>query len=622
MYRDIALGPGSLWEWHLPRSSYYLDILLYFLMRAIGGDIHQGLALFAATQACLVVAGAQYALRAVYPQFSICLGAMLSALFLAVVHGEPSICSWLLGNMAHVLTFAAVLWGLGLFLRRIEGRRTLWPLILLVVITTWCDFVFVLWFVLPACAVMGVDMLIDRENRRPRLLLGAVLCAAVASGRVGDMLTRSYPAARLGSFKPHALWEYLANLAGRITTNVVPQAPLLALLWCAGFVALLFFTGCLYGEGRKRKGQRYLQARFAFFLLWSVLFNLIVMASYSMDATYYYLMFFYLPIFLGFPLAVGGMAEYSLRTGRNGPLFERYLAAVGAVGCVCLLVLYVGLDVGQRRGPLYPPLAECFDRLAASPGAAGALLSSYWNSHDRFFSHQAAFRVGHADGDFQAYTVNANPCRRPSVYDAVLVSPAATRVIFDETLVRQVNGDPDEIFACGPAAGKYAIWVYRNGAREMTPAAMLFDGNRVAPEFAKDDVVLWEGRHRFADGLTLTRVTTAERWYERWCVLEFADSPQALPGKEFGVSFIGDESPGHRRKVASWLTRSPDSLLAPLYRLFLHNKRVTGSETIVHALPDGGSALFFTIPARHSKDWPLFEVIADGERFMLNQPEH
>ena len=606
IYLDLFVKHRPWALWALPGAAQYVEMGMYFVLRALFGDVHGVMAAHGALVAVMAAASAAWAVApALQTEKAKQLAWVVSPL-LAFVYPFAYADFYLTSKLAHGQTVSAAFFGFGIFLRYIQrpfSRSQLLLVALFLVGMVASDKLFVLWMLIPAGALtLWLLWKGEMPFLRSVVWLGLTGVSFVLAKLINIWL-RNFPV-HYDPFAPgffrffKSFWSMLVSYFQWATSS-----------WWTACWFVLGVWGLVQALRSSHKPTRHAGLLF----LLAIVLSLMGIAVAGVDSPSYVFMGIYLVFSIGLLLLAQAVAKW---LGGQA----KWVAAATALGIVALL----WAKLPQKLPPYYPELVRVVDDIAREKGLTDAL-SGYWESRLITILSKEGVEVAPLEGRGLRYI--------PSYFSRVVIKDKYQLLIgrtgpyfenIDRDMEIRANGQPDKIVLIPgpfddlavPASG-FEVLVYEKGAHHPTEAETMIDGKRLIPERSTGDRVQWQGNQPLSNGLTLTEVRTVVRDKRHMALLLFAEPLQSIQGKTLVIEAVGDKTPKHKWSVVKRMSPGGNELLDSVYALFLPDRVLKITADNSGALPDGGSFAWVAMPNWNSKEWRALFVKDDKQRFRI-----
>ena len=606
IYLDLFVKNRPWALWGLPGAAQYVETAMYFLLRAVSGNLDNAMAAHGALVAVMVAASAAWAVIPALPTEKAKLLAWVFSPLLAFVYPFAFADFYLTTKLAHGQTVSAAFFGLGIFLRYIQrpfSRTTLLLVTLFLLSMVASDKLFILWMLIPA----GIFTLLLLWKAELPFLRGiGWLCITGLSlllGKALNLWIRNYPT-HYNPFDPGfsrfftSLWSMLLSYFQWTTES-----------WWVVCWFVLGMWGLVRALRSPHKPARHCGT---LFLLASMLTFCGVAVSGVASPSYAF-MGMYLFFSIGLLLLATPVAQFM---GNRVPL----LAMATALGIAALL----WVKLPQKLPPYYPELVRAVDAIAKEKGLTAGV-AGHWEARMISILSKEGVECAPLEGRGIRYvTFNYS---RALIKDNYQLFVARDEPLFenvDRDMEIRANGQPDNIIHVpGPFPGwvhptsGFTILVYENGAHHPTEGEVMLNGKQLLPDWAKGDQVHWQGSHTLSNGITLQEVRTVTRPKRHMALLLFKEPLQDIQGKTLVIEAVGDKAPKHKWSMAQRMSTGGNEWLDSLYALFLPSRELKITTENSEALPGGGSFAWVAMPNWNSKEWRVLFVTDDKERLRI-----
>ena len=593
LFRDLILEGGLMANWTFPMPAYWPDLGLYFLIRALTGDVSVAMAAYAAAQVTLLALALLYCVwpavtagtKAATPVF-----AALAAMGIAMGHGFEF--QALRTPAMHGFTIVAVVFCMGLLLRLAApgyGRAHMAAFFLAVGIGYASDGIFLIWFVIPA--IVFLVFLVWRRGfpkRQAALHITCILLACLAGALCNTAFkppTVDYSAVHISFFKSlRAIPAMAANLIAVLS----PFPHIIAMCVATPVVAAL----C-----RKRIPGHFIAL--GIIMLFCTVSGIIANGHAKVS--------YILPVILVFPLFGVALLPACLPGRLTG--WRQLIPGVAAL----LLLPVIWLQTPAKREPFSHPLARCID-LFAEKHALRNGVGTFWEASAAplFTQSGIPFAASHVV-HLGPYSFLMSTRHMQERYDMVILGTAPRAFGDMETMLLGLNGRPEETLLCPGTDAK--LYAYPGkGARLPLVKDYLADTGKLETTRLERDTVVWQGNVPIADGMHLTAVSLRYRMNRIWTLLHFAEPPEALAGKTVTAYAASDRAKPAARLAGKFLSKTGDGAMDALWRRLAWDRAVTiGPETSA-ADANGGTFIYLEGPSRETKGFRMLLLEADGKR--------
>ena len=588
-YEDLFQRGGHLSLWSLPYSSYWLDFGLYILIRSFTPDAQTAFPAFSAMLAVLFSLSAWFAVwpMADSPERKRAAGLCCCVFALFICAGNPY-SYYLCRVLFHALTAIFVCISAGCLVRLLLGASGIWVHALLffsIAASAASDGMFLLWFVIPACATVAALFLLGRLPLRRAVMLAALLVLPILAGKGIDSLVKPEFAQSANHIKP-AFRRFLPALTALADQAVAfftasPRSMAVGLICGLTFIIALF-----------RRRNRIFPGLIAVMFLCTI-------AGYAINGAlspWYSISFWSLVLLL---LLAFGASQMPVKLS----------------GLICAaLVLSMGVDIfpriARRAQEYRPPYTDCITAIAREHGVREAF-ACYGDA--RPLQYLSGLDITTSPINYTYFlmardltTIHGKPERAP----LIILPREQGEGMFRRDTIFSINGQPDRVFECGETP--LSILFYKDGARLGTMRDYLLDRGDLEKSYPERDMHLWSGAAAIS-GITVTEVSSLFRLNRQFIVLHLNAQPEAVFGKQLTVYMAGNKDKYPRRLAARKLSANGSSPADMLWKRLAWSKTFTLNAENTFTSPDGtGTWFFFRSPDRETKKWLMAAVASEG----------
>lgn len=408
LYRDVFID-GFRWSgWHISNAPFYLEMLLYFLLRLVTGNFVYAHCLGAVVQPVILVLVAQFVAAAVAPGLSlrghsvmVLVGCTVAFLFAQNRAAEFVAFFW--PGRHQGVTIAAIV-GLALLIRL--ARRNGWGdyglLCAVCFASALADPLFLVVFVVPALLLTVLMPLLRIAKARNSalvavgLVLPSILGSVVARLTTHHRTSSRFTTLRLGeaAVHLHRFWRDIIGAGGSRKLLIA-----IAAVWLAGSVIAAVF---LAFHGRKR-GWREMAGPWIFIsytvLMSAASIGAVVLTGSTIHGGY----FRYLLSVFTFPL-LGAALLLALLCGRSGEHWRRGVA-MAAIASLAVATGVTWKRPAQGAATVwtyYPEMTKCLDRLAEKYDLRYGMADYWFAKYNTMFSRKD-LRIYQVRNDLKPY---------------------------------------------------------------------------------------------------------------------------------------------------------------------------------------------------------------------------
>ena len=398
-YRDIVLDNGNLGAWGFNMPSYWLDNALYFLVRFIFGDIHNGMAAYAAVQCLLIATGAFYSCAFLARSASESLISLVfSALLVSLLCLYPASFQIMRMPAMHGLTLVCFLFCVGLLLRLLgdsKNVRLALGVSIFAAAASMSDGLFTMWFTLPAVGCILLLLVAKRIEKKLGIRFLALFLFCFILGRVADGFFRP----NIAEYSPvHPSITKMLQKTPDLLQNIfstITYSPVTTWLYLLAFGAFIFLV--------LRKEYLFCGTLSA---LYCIAFSGVIINGRT-EVSYVN------QIIISFPLLTIPPLFFAFSSKKNTIL--SYAAAL-------FLVCFATANIMWKKPSYYPPLAACLDE-AAKRTRIDNVASAFWIGRPAtLFSHaQPSLDMFHHRNFTLSLNLNNEKPKEKQAYQAILL---------------------------------------------------------------------------------------------------------------------------------------------------------------------------------------------------------
>ena len=469
LYRDVFVEGGDFFAWNLTPAPYFFpDMPLFFLIKTFIQDTYFAFYFYAALQLGLTYWLSLRLLRAVLNEkfallpFSIIY--VLAVVFLTtqnvVQYSYPLFSAYHFGSIVTGLLFLLALTSVLQSEAKPISVKTLALLTAWTALGTASDFLFLLWFPLPALMAVAVWGYFKERTRFNPISLAKVFLSTLGGMGLGVLLKNAVTSNTI-----QLTWGYsriLPNLKAAYSdlVNLFNQAPLVMLLLALFYGLVLWRLVSLFR--RSTFGTADFLGLFIPLSLGVTLLTLMLTSVLYLDdaiMSRYFMTFYWYPVLLSWLVYPDGVSD----------LYQRIFYYLWLSVLVVAVVL--AIPTQPIYGEYYPPVAQCVDESVRNyreeQGQSPSVgIGNYWHAKLITEFSKEQLRVVHVNNDLSPFMWINNPNWYQKGYDfAVLFTaddPGNEPFILDQTMIEGINGDPQDQVLCEDK--KARVLFYEPGA--------------------------------------------------------------------------------------------------------------------------------------------------------------